>query len=300
MLRFSFVFLGAVFALGPALACNMSADERSSELVAYVENGWACLDQLPDTFRFDIEAERQFERAVNEERERAGLTRLKIRNETRDAARFHSLDMGVNAFFSHTSPGGLSHNERIAAFDRTLISDRSGENVAKFGPAICKDQNDKIVSCLLVPGFELPMRGEVVERLHKELMLSDAHRENILDPDVTHMSVGVARTDTGFYVTQLFVSVAGAVEDPFPLEFEAGDRIVANVTFDKKWDSQRFAVATAEETLDLTSGKLPKDLSGEMQVYIRAERTEEGRNSKTVYWMYLSGPRISVLPATGS
>ena len=132
MLRFLFVFLGSALAASPALACDMSSDDRSADLVTYVENGWACFEQLPDTYRFDVEAERQFERAVNEERERAGLKRLKIRHETRDAARFHSLDMGVNEFFSHTSPGGLSHDERIAAFDRTLISDRSAENVAQF------------------------------------------------------------------------------------------------------------------------------------------------------------------------
>ncbi|MEL6414685.1 MAG: CAP domain-containing protein, partial [Pseudomonadota bacterium] len=153
----------------------MSADARSSDLVKYVENGWDCFGELPETFRFDTEAERQFEREVNRERERAGLKRLKIRHETRDAARFHSLDMGVNKFFSHTSPGGLSHDERIAAFDRTLISDRSSENVAQFGPAVCTDQDDNVVSCLLLPGFELPTRNEVVEHLHEELMLSDGH-----------------------------------------------------------------------------------------------------------------------------
>lgn len=300
MLRFLFVFLGVVFAANSAWACNMSSDERASELVPYVENGWACLADLPDTYRFDIEAEQQFEREVNRERERAGLNRLKIRAETRDAARFHSLDMGVNDFFSHTSPGGLSHDERIAAFDRSLISDRSAENVAQFGPAVCTDQNDNVVSCLLLPGFELPTRNDVVEHLHKELMLSDGHRENILDPDVTHMSVGVVRTDTGFYVTQLFVSVSGTTEDPLPLQFEAGERLAVTAQIDEEWDSHSYAIATPEETLDLESGKLPRDAAGDMQVYIRAERVEEERNRKTLFWIYLSGPKISVPPATGS
>ena len=300
MLRFLFVFLGSALAASPALACNMSSDDRSADLVTYVENGWACFEQLPETYRFDVEAERQFERAVNEERKRAGLKRLKIRHETRDAARFHSLDMGVNEFFSHTSPGGLSHDERIAAFDRTLISDRSAENVAQFGPAVCTDQNDNTVSCLLLPGFELPTRSEVVEHLHKELMLSDGHRENILDPKVTHMSVGVARTDTGFYVTQLFVSVSGTIEDPLPLQFEAGESIAVKAEIAEEWDSHRFAIATPEETVDLKTGKLPRDISGDMQVYLRAERVEEDRNRKTMFWIYLSGPEISVKPATGS
>lgn len=300
MLRFLYVFLGVAFAACPAWACNMSSDERASELVPYVENGWACLANLPETYRFDTEAEQQFERAVNKEREKAGLNRLKIRSETRDAARFHSLDMGVNSFFSHTSPGGLSHDERIAAFDRSLISDRSAENVAQFGPAICTDQDDNVVSCLLLPGFELPTRNDVVDHLHKELMLSDGHRENILDPDVTHMAVGVVRTDTGFYVTQLFVSVSGVLAAPLPLQFEAGESIEVDAQLDEAWESHRLAVATAEETVDLNSDRLPRDISGDMQLYIRAERVEEERNRKTLFWIYLSGPEISVPPATES
>ena len=300
MLRFIFVFLGVAFATCQAWACDMSSDERASELVPYVENGWACLDDLPETYRFDTEAEQQFERAINEEREKAGLKRLKIRAETRNAARFHSLDMGVNAFFSHTSPGGLTHDQRIAAFDRSLIADRSTENVAKFGPAVCTDQDDNIVSCLLLPGFELPLRNDVVAHLHKELMLSDGHRENILDPKVTHMAVGVVRTDTGFYVTQLFVKVSGVLAEPLPLQFEAGKSIAVDAEIDKSWDKHSFAIATSEATLDLKSDKLPRDLSGDMQLYIRAERLEEDRNRKIRVWIYLSGPKISVPPATGS
>ena len=131
-------------------------------------------------------------------------------------------------------------------------------------------------------------------------MLSDGHRENILDPKVTHMSVGVARTDTGFYVTQLFVSVSGTIEDPLPLQFEAGESIAVKAEIAEEWDSHRFAIATPEETVDLKTGKLPRDISGDMQVYLRAERVEEDRNRKTMFWIYLSGPEISVKPATGS
>ena len=300
MLRFLIAFLGVAFAVCPAWACDMSSDERASDLVPYVENGWACLDNLPATYRFDTEAEQQFERAINEEREKAGLKRLKVRAETRHAARFHSLDMGVNAFFSHTSPAGLTPSERIAAFDRSLFADRSTENVAKFGPAVCRDQDDNVVSCLLMPGFELPTRNDVVTHLHKELMLSDSHRENILDPDVSHMTVGVVRTDTAFYVTQLFVNVSGAFDAPLPLQVEAGESIAVDPHLDEAWDSHSYAIAMAEETVDLKSGRLPRDVSGDVQLYIRAERVEQNRNRKTVFWIYLSGPKLSVPPPTGS
>jgi uncharacterized protein YkwD len=293
MLRFLSILLGALVASLPTFACEMSAEDRSAALVAYVENGTACLESLPETFRFDLEAEKQFEREINKEREKAGLKRLKVRTETRSAARFHSLDMGMNGFFSHKSPDGFRHGDRIAAFDRRLLSDRSAENVAQFGPAVCTDQNDQVVSCLLLPGFELPTRSHVVKHLHKELMDSDGHRENILDPEITHMAVGVVRTDTGFYVTQLFVSVVGAFEAPLPLEFEAGQVIEAALGLDD-WETYQFAIAAEGDPQDLKKNKLPRDVNGDVDLNVRAERVVEDGSRKSVFWIYLSGPKITV------
>ncbi|MFN3213215.1 MAG: CAP domain-containing protein [Henriciella sp.] len=299
MLRFLSIFVGAVLASLPAFACEMSAEDRSTALTAYVENGTACLENLPDTFRFDLEAEKQFEREINKEREKAGLKRLKVRAETRPAARFHSLDMGVNAFFAHQSPDGFRHGDRIAAFDRRLVLDRSAENVAQFGPAVCTDQNDQVVSCLLLPGFELPTRNHVVEHLHKELMQSEGHRENILDPEVTHMAVGVSRSDTGFYVTQLFVSVVGTFEAPLPLAFEAGQSIEADLILDD-WETYQYAIMVEGDPQDLKNNKLPRDVSGEVGVNVRAERVVEDGKRKSVFWIYLSGPKITVTSAKES
>ncbi|WP_425354851.1 CAP domain-containing protein [Limnoraphis robusta] len=57
----------------------------------------------------------------------------------RPAARFHSLDMGLNDFFSHQTPNGRAHAARIAAFDRTLLSEGTAENLAQFGPSVFSD-----------------------------------------------------------------------------------------------------------------------------------------------------------------
>ena len=302
MLRFLIVILGAMSLILPASACNMASDARSDDLVGYVSNGLNCLATPPDAFRFDVDAEQLFERAINEVREQAGLNRLKLRPETRAAARFHSLDMGANAFFSHSSPAGRAHDARIAAFDRRLLSDRSAENVAQFGPAVCLDQDENEVSCLLIPGFKLPTRSEVVGRLHRQLMDSEGHRENILDPDVTHMAVGVARTDTGFYVTQLFVSVAGTLETPLPVALETGQALKVDVDLDG-WDGYSFAVSTTDEPIDLKSGKLPRKLSGDVTLNVRAERVEradKNRKPERVFWIYLTGPSATIIPAKES
>lgn len=303
MLR-SFILLCLVAGVSaPALACDMRSSARADALVDYVTDGQACLETVPETFRFDEEIEQQFQRKINQERDERDLPRLKIRTELLPAARFHSLDMGVNAFFGHRSPAGLAHSDRIAAFDRQLLSDRSAENVAQFGPAICMDQNDKEVSCLLAPGFKLPTRTLVSNDLHQKLMLSDGHRENILDPDMTHMAVGVARTDTGFYVTQLFVSDVGSFDTPVPLQLQAGSRLEFNADVEG-WDSVAFAVSKDEDPIDLTNQTLPKDLSEDVLLNIRAERVtivQDGpRERQSVYWIYLSGPKVTVVPAKGS
>lgn len=300
MLRFLISVIGAITLSGLALACDMRSESRASQLADYVEKGHMCLSAPPNAFRFDEQIEQQFERAINAAREEAGLRRLKVRSETRPAARFHSLDMGVNEFFSHASPAGLAHHDRIAAFDRRLLSDRSAENVAVFGPAICKDQNDRDVSCLSVPGFEIPSRSTVVEKLHQELMDSEGHRENILDPKMTHMVVGVARTDTGFHVTQLFVSLAGTLDEDLPLETALGDTIEATATLDN-WDDYLFALQIEETPIDLKSGKLPQDVFGDATLNVRAERVVEEKSGNSTqesrYWIYLSGPKFTVAPA---
>lgn len=296
MLRFLISVIGAITLSCQALACDMRSESRASELVDYISMGHACLSAPPDSFRFDEQIEQQFERAINTARKEAGLPRLKVRSETRAAARFHSLDMGVNGYFSHASPAGLAHHDRIAAFDRQLLSDRSAENVAVFGPAICKDQNDRDVSCLLVPGFEIPSRSTVVEKLHQELMDSEGHRENILDPKMTHMVVGVARTDTGFHVTQLFVSLAGTLDEDLPVRLEPGKTIESTATLDG-WDDYRFALQTEETPIDLKSGKLPRDISGDVTLNVRAEKSVEEKSGngtlESLYWIYLSGPRFA-------
>ncbi len=42
---------------------------------------------------------------------------------------------------------------------------------------------------------------------HHRLMASDGHRRNILNPNYTHIGIGIVdQTPSGVYVTQLFVT----------------------------------------------------------------------------------------------
>nr|WP_070960896.1 CAP domain-containing protein [Hyphomonas sp. Mor2] len=281
----------------------MQASERPETLANYVMNGEACLDEPPQAFRFDPFTEQMFVDAVNDARDDHGLDRLAIRFELRPAARFHSLDMGSNEFFGHQSPDGRSHVARVAAFDRTLLAEGTAENLAQFGPSVCVDHRDREISCTRVRGFVFPERDEVVRNLHEKLMNSEGHRRNILDPDMTHIAVGVARTETGFYVTQLFADVLGDLSEPAPLMIRASQAL--HLTAEAPgWDVANLALSHQDEVVDLEMGRIPANISGDIGLSIRAETKqefEEGPITRTlVTWIYPSGPTIEILPPTGS
>lgn len=290
-------------AVPAAWSCDMRPDQRAESLANYVTNGENCLDAPPQDFRFDIFMEQLFVEAVNAARAEHGLNHLTVRPDLRPAARFHSLDMGLNDFFGHESPDGRSHAARVAAFDRTLLAEGTAENLAQFGPAICVDHRNREVSCSRVRGYRAPERDDVVRDLHQKLMNSEGHRRNILDPDMTHISIGVARTEAGFYVTQLFADVLGDLSTPAPLTVEAMQalQLTAQVP---GWQVANLALSDADDMIDLDMGQIPAGLTGDRGLSVRAEITqdfEEGPITRTlVTWIYPSGPTIEILPATGS
>lgn len=303
MLRGLILFLALALAAPTAWSCDMRSSARSATVADFVIDGEACLEVPPQDFRFDRIAEQLFVDAVNAARADHGLDSLSIRYGLRPAARFHSLDMGLNDYFGHESPNGRSHAARIAAFDRRLLAEGTAENLAQFGPSVCVDYRDREVSCSRVRGFKPPQRTDVVRNLHQRLMDSEGHRRNILDPDMTHISVGVARTETGFYVTQLFADVLGDLSEPAPLTARVSQAL--HLSADAPgWQVANLALSNADEMVDLEMGQIPAGLFGDRGLSVRAEITQEfveGPITRTlVTWIYPSGPTIEILPATGS
>lgn len=282
----------------PGLACDMDLETRSETVVEYVENGQACLMDPPGQLRFDSVMEQGFLQRINAERERRGLTDLKLRRELQPAARFHSLDMASNRFFKHESPDGRFASQRIAGFDRTLLAQSTAENIAQFGPAVCRDQNERKVSCFDVPGFELPTRTYVVDDLHEKLMNSDGHRANILAPETTHVSIGVARSDTAFYVTQVFANQVGELDAPLALTLRPTARLRVQPSLEE-WQTSSFAVVDeAEVRIDLPGDRLKNVDPGQKSLVVRGltETVEEdgNRTYTTRKWLDLFGPDFTV------
>ena len=116
-------------------------------------------------------------RLLNLERRRADLPALERDAELGRLATEHSADMLEQGYFGHVSPSGQDVTERLRT--RGFVVLRAAENLARSGSP---------------------------SRAHRTLMESPAHRANILDPELTHVGIGIARREGQLVVTQIFVS----------------------------------------------------------------------------------------------
>ena len=138
------------------------------------------------------ELERRIFQFTNEARRKNGLPPLDSDNDLMVKARCKSDDMLKNNYFSHTSPEGETLKDRIQeekpASYRTIS--RIGENIY-MGARFDYSTDIKTQARMIVDGW----------------MTSPGHRRNILDPNYTHLGVGVSAKDKMCYATQIFSQV---------------------------------------------------------------------------------------------
>lgn len=121
--------------------------------------------------------ELQLFQLVNQERLQAGLSALKIHTGLVELARLKSSDMLALNYFAHQSPTYGSPFEMMQ--QAGIAYSYAGENLAG---------------------------APSVDRAHSSLMNSPGHRANILNPDFTHVGIGIV--DGGPYgkmITQMFI-----------------------------------------------------------------------------------------------
>lgn len=116
-------------------------------------------------------------RLLNEERHRAGLDPLERDLSLSRLATDHCRDMVRQSYFGHLSPSGRDLTSRLR--QAGMATHRAAENLA---------------------------RSSTAQRAHAQLMESPSHRANILDPDLTHVGIGVAEREGELLVTQIFVA----------------------------------------------------------------------------------------------
>jgi uncharacterized protein YkwD len=123
---------------------------------------------------------------TNRARQAKGLPPFIKDAELTQVARAFSDDMLVRRFFDHTTPDGVSFDERIA--------DRYRHRVRLMGENIW-----------YATGYNPGRIRQVAKEIVDDWMTSPGHRENILDPRFTHLGVGVSARNGTIRATQEFV-----------------------------------------------------------------------------------------------
>jgi uncharacterized protein YkwD len=124
---------------------------------------------------------------VNRDRQHVGLSPLVLDDALSRVARAHSADMLEHGFVGHTSPttGGPEDRIRRAGIRTPLVLENIG-------------------------------RGYSPDELHRGLMESPGHRQNLLNREVTHVGIGLALAvedqHTAYLVTQLFARFASPID----------------------------------------------------------------------------------------
>jgi uncharacterized protein YkwD len=123
---------------------------------------------------------------TNQARRAKGLPPFIQDAELTQVARAFSDDMLVRRFFDHTTPDGVSFDERLA--------DRYRHQVRLMGENIW-----------YASGYNIAKIQKVAKEIVDDWLSSPGHRENILDPRFTHLGVGVSVSHHTIRATQEFV-----------------------------------------------------------------------------------------------
>lgn len=123
---------------------------------------------------------------TNQARQAKGLPPLIKDADLTQVARAFSDDMMVRRFFDHTTPDGVTFDERLA--------DRYPHRVRIMGENIW-----------YASGYNVAKIRKVAQEIVDDWMSSPGHRENILDPRFTHLGVGVSARNHTIRATQEFV-----------------------------------------------------------------------------------------------
>lgn len=136
----------------------------------------------------DVESvRRELIEMLNETRRGAGLPELTEHAGLREVALGHSRDMVANDYIGHQSPrsGTPADRVRTSGLQSGLVLENIG-------------------------------RGYSAAEIHRGLMESPGHRANLVNPDVSHVGIGVVAQPEGarsaFIVTEVFVRMAERVD----------------------------------------------------------------------------------------
>ena len=196
--------LALLGALGPPGAAAGGLDTPAG----YAAWAQAALASPPQGTRFLDELERQLIELTNQRRAETGeIAPLEPDPGLDRVARAHALDMLERGYMEHVGPDGRDVGERVAILHRRFIGG-AGENLA---------EQDGIDVARLAD-----QTGPLAAKLMDGWMSSPGHRQNILEPDYTHLGLAAAGSSERLVVVQVFGRRSALLAEPIPLEVEQG------------------------------------------------------------------------------
>ena len=140
----------------------------------------------------------------------ADLEPLETDPELLPAARAHALDMLERGYFDHVTPGGLGPSDRVALLHRRLVGG-VGENIAEHRGLSAGQLEAQV--------------GPLAVKIMDGLIQSPAHRENILNPEYTHLAIAAVAKGEGLVVVQLFEARRALLAERLPLHVRRGEKL---------------------------------------------------------------------------
>jgi uncharacterized protein YkwD len=200
--------LVALWLSGPATA---GKDQRAT-LEGYAAWAQATLEAPPAGIQLLESLEQQLVELTAERRREADadLEPLQTDPDLLPAARAHAIDMLERGYVDHVVPGGHDPAERMALLHRRLVG-RVGENLAEHEGLTAQQLEGQL--------------GPLAVKIMDGLMQSPGHRENVLDPDYTHLAIAAAAKGERVVLVQLFEARRALLAEPLPLHIGQGDRL---------------------------------------------------------------------------
>lgn len=146
-------------------------------------------------------AKRIFEH-TNSERVARGLAELTLDKDLQRLAADYSQRMCTGGFFDHRDPDGLQVQDRLQQEYPGLIHCGVGENLYMSDRSSNSNNPDYIV---------------------QRWLESPEHRKNLLDPEFTHMGVGIYRNGSKLYATQILATPVLRLTSRLPRKLMANE-----------------------------------------------------------------------------
>ncbi|MGI8908618.1 MAG: CAP domain-containing protein [Candidatus Sumerlaeaceae bacterium] len=190
---------------------NLKQSNSSKNAAATTQTRPASQRIDPLQFDPDLVARLVFEK-TNDERRKAGLKPFAWMDGLAAAAAGHSVEMAGHNYFSHTGKGVFKRSNVSSRADNAGVQARAlAENIAML-PTFRSQQTRTFIDAHGKRSQRVEQEGNSYEELAvwamDQWMNSPGHRQNILNPALTQLGVGVALGDNKgvpyVYLTQDF------------------------------------------------------------------------------------------------